>query len=179
MPHAHFVRGPTPVTVLGSDASYRRAAPGKHLTVLPAAREAFYESGCQGRTPPALIAVVFGPWQPAPLLAWARPFGLPGFAGQSSSSASFSSGSGTGSIGTWASERVALGEPWFYLRLDLWGRPDASSGSAGGPMVRRVPRRTCGRANASLETAPRTWGPGLRSRWRGQRPLPRPRGSGR
>ena len=46
-----------------------------------------------------LIAVVFGPWQPAPLLAWARPFGLPGFAGQSSSSASFSSGSGTGSIG--------------------------------------------------------------------------------
>ena len=40
MPHAHFVRGPTPVTVLVVEASYERAAPGKHLAVLPVAREA-------------------------------------------------------------------------------------------------------------------------------------------
>ena len=30
-------------------------------------------------------------------------------------------------------------------------------------MVRRVPRQTCGRANALLETVLRTLGPGLRS----------------
>jgi hypothetical protein len=39
VPHAHFVRGPTPVTVLVEEASYPRTAPGKRLTALPAARE--------------------------------------------------------------------------------------------------------------------------------------------
>lgn len=64
---------------------------------------------------------------------------------------------GYGSIGIGASVRVALlCEPWFYLRLGRWGRPDAFSGSAGEPTVIRVPRRTVGRANVQLETAPRT-----------------------
>jgi len=40
MPHAHFVRGPTPVTVLVEEASNKVAASGKHLSVRPAAHEA-------------------------------------------------------------------------------------------------------------------------------------------
>ena len=67
-----------------------KAASGKHLSVLPAAREAFYESDCQERTSPALIPRAFGPWQSAPKVDLARPSGSPGFAGQSLS-ASFSS----------------------------------------------------------------------------------------
>ena len=39
MPHAHFVRGPSPVTVGVGDASKRESASGKHLTVLPAAHK--------------------------------------------------------------------------------------------------------------------------------------------
>jgi hypothetical protein len=41
---------------------------------------------------------------------------------------------------TMASAGGARSEPWFYLRLDLMDRPDAFSGSAGGPMVRRGPQ---------------------------------------
>jgi hypothetical protein len=59
-------------------------------TMPPAAREAFYESGCQGRTGPSLIPGPYGPWQPAPSVDGTRPLGLLGLSGQSFS-ASFSS----------------------------------------------------------------------------------------
>ena len=42
--HAHFVRGLTSVTVLVGKASYKVAASVRHLTVLPAAREAIAET---------------------------------------------------------------------------------------------------------------------------------------
>jgi hypothetical protein len=41
------------------------------------------------------------------------------------------------------------------------GRPDASSGLARGPTVRRVPRPDWGRADDRLETAPRTIARGI------------------
>jgi len=50
MPHAHFVRGPTPETVLVEEASYKVAAPGDGLSAVPAAREAFYETGHSWRS---------------------------------------------------------------------------------------------------------------------------------
>jgi len=81
--------------------------------VLPAAREAFYESGCQGRTPPALAVVDFDPWQPAPLFAWARPLGFLGFAGQSSS-ASFSSIQAPDPLGDVCKRAGRAGRTWSY-----------------------------------------------------------------
>ena len=39
VPHAHFVRGPSPVMVLVEEASYKVAAPGLGLSAGPAARE--------------------------------------------------------------------------------------------------------------------------------------------
>ena len=41
MPHAHFVRGPTPFTLLGGGGSYKKAASGNGLSAVPAARETF------------------------------------------------------------------------------------------------------------------------------------------
>ena len=51
MQHAHFVRGPTPVTVLVEETSNKVAASSRHLTepVPPAAREALGVI-LQGRT---------------------------------------------------------------------------------------------------------------------------------
>ena len=104
----------------------------------------FYESDCQGRSPPLLIAR-FLPLQSAPLHSPPRAR-LRGARGPSeqSSSACVTSSVGSGSdVGI----RQALGshgcEPRFYLRLGCFqSRPDASSGSARGPGVRRVPRQT-------------------------------------
>ena len=45
MPHAHFVRGPTPVTVLDGEASYMRTAPGNGLSAFPLGREVLSEVG--------------------------------------------------------------------------------------------------------------------------------------
>ena len=39
MPHAHFVRGPTPVRVSVGEVSNKTAAPGNGLSAVPAARE--------------------------------------------------------------------------------------------------------------------------------------------
>jgi len=45
MPHAHFVRGPSPVTVWMERASNMVAATGKHLAALPAAGETLTDTG--------------------------------------------------------------------------------------------------------------------------------------
>ena len=44
MPHAHFVRGPTPGTILAEEASYKMVASGHGLSAVPAAREALNEN---------------------------------------------------------------------------------------------------------------------------------------
>ena len=44
MPHTRCARGPSPVTAVVEEASYKVAASGKHLLVLPAAREALWDS---------------------------------------------------------------------------------------------------------------------------------------
>ena len=138
----------------------------------------FYESGCQGRTAPALIAEVFHPWQPAPLFDWARPFGLPGFAGQSSS-ASFSSGSGTGSIGgrgqasgsRWANHgSICDSAAWAGLTLLQVQRGGLSLGES---LVRLMAGRT---PSLRLLPAPGSRTPEPPSM---ATPLPRPRESGR
>ena len=43
MPQAHFVRGPSPVTVLVEEAPYNVAATGPGLSAGPAARDALRE----------------------------------------------------------------------------------------------------------------------------------------
>jgi hypothetical protein len=56
---------------------------------------------------------------------------------------------------------TSISEPFATRRTTVLsetrprGRPDASSGSARGPGVRRVPRRPAGRANGPVETHPR------------------------
>jgi hypothetical protein len=103
----------------------------------------FYERDCQGRTLPSLIAyAAYPPWQSAPDGWECETSRFLGWAGQSSSASSSSLCSGS-TVGRMQACGSRLGEPWFYLRLGRWGRPDAFSGSAGGPMVRRVPRRDC------------------------------------
>ena len=106
----------------------------------------FYESDCQGQTSPFLMTQSF-------------------FSGQSALTSSPNSRSCAASIGVGQSsfsslpcrlERldgseldeyqafaVARREPRFYLRLGYGSRPDAFSGSARGPRVRRVPRHDC------------------------------------
>ncbi len=49
MPLTRCARGPTPVTVGGLEASNRRAATGRHLTVPPAAREALSDADLSKR----------------------------------------------------------------------------------------------------------------------------------
>ena len=76
-------RGPTPPRLGVADRLKRGAAPGRHLSVPPAAREAFYERDCQGRTGPALMARSCCPWQSAPWFSLARAFGSLGMSEQS------------------------------------------------------------------------------------------------
>jgi hypothetical protein len=140
----------------------------------------FYESDCQGRTSPGLIAGYSPPpWQSAfPSLPPRLSRGACGSANQSSFAYVTSAGAPDPS-GTIKALCSHGGEPRFYLRLGCSGRPDAFSGPARGPGVRRVPRHDCGRANDTDETSPRThvpdpWSCGQRSRG----PTPPPHGSG-
>jgi hypothetical protein len=74
--------------------------------------KSFYESDCQGHTPPSLIAERLFPEQSAPIPDWARPIGTAGVWAQSAS-ASFSS----------------LELPIRPGRLQALGRADANHGS--------------------------------------------------
>jgi len=118
-------------------------------------RDSFYESDCQGWTSGPLIAGRHYPEQSAPTVELRRSCDASVVPGQSFASASVTSLRLPIRPGRVASARVAPGEP-RSIGDSARSRPDAYSGSARGPAVRRVPRLTAGRANESLETAPRT-----------------------
>ena len=123
----------------------------------PQKRRSFYESDGQGRTSFSLIAPAFRPWQSA------RVFCLPRviFRGTGWCRAVFfgivpslcSSGDLT------CDKRCGrAGRTMVLSETRSRDRPNAYSGSAGGPMVRRVPRLDCGagRTDAKAETPERS-----------------------
>jgi len=59
----------------------------------PVSLSPFYESDCQGRFSPSLIAFSFSPWQSAPSDPWATIVSASGWAEQSSSADSYSASS--------------------------------------------------------------------------------------
>lgn len=130
----------------------------------------FYESDGQGRTPSLLIASAFSPWPSAPNLdLGARPSGAIGFAVSVSASVSSSSLQVRFDV----CKRLGRGgEPWFYLRLDRRGRPDASSGPAGGPMVGVVLRRGLMPSRTDKRDCLPHPRPGSWSHWRRNDPTP-------
>lgn len=111
----------------------------------------FYESDCQGQISSLLIAFRSSPLQSAPTdrnaaIVRTRGWAEQSYAADSSSVSPLIHNETISSAPAITFERC---RPWFYLRLtpivDARG-PVASSGHPRGPVVRRVPRRDCCRA---------------------------------
>ena len=139
----------------------------------------FYESDCQGQTPASLIAGRLFSRQSAPTPEGTRLCGASGFAGPSAS-ASFTSIRLPIQRGRIASARVRSRDANHgSIRDSARSRPDASSGSARGPRVRRVPRLDCSPGERIARDCPPHRRPGSWSRGERTSPPPPPRGTGR
>src|SRR5260370_27058036 len=115
----------------------------------------FYESDGQEDIPPPLIAKRLALAPSAPCGEGPRLWGAAGVAGQSASSASVSSlvlpilaGRSASAVGSHDDANHGS------IRDSARGRPDASSGSARGPTVRRGPPPTAGRTKPPLRHVP-------------------------
>ena len=121
---------------------------------------AFYESECQGRTPCALSRWRVSPGHSAPNFPGCARLDWP-IAMAASSMTSFVATSCSLCllpVPLWTIASAGgspESEPWFYLRLSGYRRPDAFSGPAGGPVVRRESQPTRAGRNAQEETASR------------------------
>ncbi len=142
-------------------------------------RDPFYESDCQGETSSPLIAWRSSPEQSAPSAEGTRPAGASGSAWQSSS-ASCSSRSVRIRPGRMPAlrSRARARRTMVLSETRPVGRPDASSGSARGPRVRRVPRQTAPGERIARDCPPHPR-PGSWNRRQGVRPSPSPRRSER
>ena len=132
--------------------------------------EAFYESDCRGRTSSSLIACGSNPWQSAPSFRRRGPCSSFGHA-VLSFSASFLS-SEHRSIGRSMKRAGRTTRTMVLSETRHTGRPDASSGSARGPMVRHVPRRDYGRAETPQLRLPLAPSSGTWSCGEGTLPVP-------
>jgi hypothetical protein len=115
----------------------------------------FYESDCQGHTPPSLIAECVFPEQSAPIPDWARPIGVAGVWAQSAS-ASFSSRELPIRPGRMQARRSRGRELRFYQRLGHEAGLTLLRVLRGGLELGKCLGGLHGRANDLLETAPRT-----------------------